>query len=265
MTLTRIGKLIACIVCVTAGNAVATPDAPSKAVDGWDFSLSANNLAAVCDATIAEAGKAFAALEKDTAPATVQSVYGPYNAIQITLQEIEYVWYMKAVHPDTGVQAAAEQCVTAYTDFVLAVNLSPAFYQRVAAIDLESASVSERFMIEKQLKAFHQAGVNRDRATRDKVRALTRNITDLGSTYEKAIRVDKRFVDTTPSQLAGLPHSVAGATVNRFCGSSMTTIQMAAGYIQMGAGDLFICAGVESMSRIPMGGFNPMPNPASVT
>ena len=64
------------------------------------------------------------------------------------------------------------------------------------------------------------------------------------------------------AQLADLPDSVAGATVNRFCGSSMTTIQMAAGYIQMGAGDLFICAGVESMSRIPMGGFNPMPNPA---
>lgn len=62
-------------------------------------------------------------------------------------------------------------------------------------------------------------------------------------------------------QLAGLPHSVAGATVNRFCGSSMTTVQMAAGYIQMGAGDVFICAGVESMTRIPMGGFNPMPNP----
>lgn len=61
--------------------------------------------------------------------------------------------------------------------------------------------------------------------------------------------------------LAGLPISVAGATVNRFCGSSMTTIQMAAGYIQMGAGDVYIAAGVESMSRIPMGGFNPLPNP----
>ncbi|MBI1327652.1 MAG: acetyl-CoA C-acyltransferase [Alphaproteobacteria bacterium] len=65
--------------------------------------------------------------------------------------------------------------------------------------------------------------------------------------------------------LAGLPVSIAGATVNRFCGSSMTTIQMAAGYIQMGAGDAFICAGVESMTRIPMGGFNPMPNPALAT
>lgn len=63
------------------------------------------------------------------------------------------------------------------------------------------------------------------------------------------------------AQLAGLPNSVAGATVNRFCGSSMTTIQMAAGYIQMDAGDVFVCAGVESMTRIPMGGFNPMPNP----
>lgn len=63
------------------------------------------------------------------------------------------------------------------------------------------------------------------------------------------------------TQLAQLPDSIGGATVNRFCGSSMTTVQMAAGYIQMGAGEVFICAGVESMSRIPMGGFNPMPNP----
>ena len=61
--------------------------------------------------------------------------------------------------------------------------------------------------------------------------------------------------------LADLPITVAGATVNRFCGSSMTSIHIAAGAIQMGAGDVFICAGVESMSRIPMGGFNPMPNP----
>ena len=63
-------------------------------------------------------------------------------------------------------------------------------------------------------------------------------------------------------QRAGLPNSIAGVTINRFCASSMTTIQMAAGYIQMGAGEVFLCGGVESMTRIPMGGFNPMPNPA---
>jgi acetyl-CoA acyltransferase len=61
--------------------------------------------------------------------------------------------------------------------------------------------------------------------------------------------------------LAGLPQSVAGATVNRFCGSSMQGIHNAAGAIALGAGDVFVCAGIESMSRVPMLGFNPMPHP----
>jgi len=62
------------------------------------------------------------------------------------------------------------------------------------------------------------------------------------------------------SVLAHLPITVAGTTVNRFCGSSMQSVHMAAGAIQLDAGDAFICAGIESMTRIPMGGFNPSPN-----
>jgi acetyl-CoA acyltransferase len=61
--------------------------------------------------------------------------------------------------------------------------------------------------------------------------------------------------------IADLPNSIGGVTVNRFCGSSMNAIHQAVGSILAGAGEAFICAGVESMTRIPMGGFNPMPNP----
>ena len=61
--------------------------------------------------------------------------------------------------------------------------------------------------------------------------------------------------------LADLPLSVSGMTVNRFCGSSMQSVHIAAGQIQLGAGEVYICAGVESMSRVPMMGFNPLPNP----
>lgn len=61
--------------------------------------------------------------------------------------------------------------------------------------------------------------------------------------------------------LADLPITVGGVTVNRFCGSSMQAIHMAAGAMQMDAGEAYICAGVESMSRIPMTGFNPLPHP----
>jgi acetyl-CoA acyltransferase len=62
--------------------------------------------------------------------------------------------------------------------------------------------------------------------------------------------------------LADLPISVGGMTVNRFCGSSMSSVHIAAGQIQMGAGEVFIAAGIESMSRLPMGGYNPLFNPA---
>ena len=63
------------------------------------------------------------------------------------------------------------------------------------------------------------------------------------------------------SFISGVPQSAGAATINRFCGSSMQAIHSAAGAIAMGAGDVFICAGIESMSRVPMMGFNPMPNP----
>ena len=61
--------------------------------------------------------------------------------------------------------------------------------------------------------------------------------------------------------LSGLPVTVAGVTINRFCGSSMSSIHFAAGQIEMGAGEVYIAGGLESMTRVPMTGFNPMPNP----
>ena len=61
--------------------------------------------------------------------------------------------------------------------------------------------------------------------------------------------------------LAGLPHSVGGVTVNRFCASGLTALQMAADRIRIGEADVMIAGGAESMSLVPMGGnktsFNP--------
>ena len=60
---------------------------------------------------------------------------------------------------------------------------------------------------------------------------------------------------------AGLPVSVAGQTVNRLCGSSMTAIHAAVGAIKAGIGDTYICGGVEHMGHVPMD-YNIDPNPA---
>jgi acetyl-CoA acyltransferase len=61
--------------------------------------------------------------------------------------------------------------------------------------------------------------------------------------------------------LAGLPQEVGGMTVNRFCGSSMQAVHIAAAQIEAGMGEAFLCVGVESMTMVPQGGFNFSPNP----
>jgi len=61
--------------------------------------------------------------------------------------------------------------------------------------------------------------------------------------------------------LSGFPESVPGMTINRLCGSSMHAILSAASSIESGWGDCFMCAGVESMSRVKRRGFNWSPNP----
>jgi acetyl-CoA acyltransferase len=57
--------------------------------------------------------------------------------------------------------------------------------------------------------------------------------------------------------LAGLPVGVGGVTVNRYCASGLTALQMAADRIRVGEADVMLAAGVESMSMVPMGGNKP--------
>lgn len=60
--------------------------------------------------------------------------------------------------------------------------------------------------------------------------------------------------------LAGLPKSVGGVTVNRYCASGITAVAMAADRIRTGEADVMIAAGVESMSVVPMMGYHPSLN-----
>ena len=62
--------------------------------------------------------------------------------------------------------------------------------------------------------------------------------------------------------LAGLPNSVGGITVNRFCASGLSAVQMAADRIRVGEADVMIAAGVESMSMVPMMGNSPSLSPS---
>ncbi len=60
--------------------------------------------------------------------------------------------------------------------------------------------------------------------------------------------------------IAGLPYTVPGQTINRFCSSGLQAIAIGAEHIMCGFGDVIIAGGVESMSMVPMGGNKTVPN-----
>jgi len=64
---------------------------------------------------------------------------------------------------------------------------------------------------------------------------------------------------------AGLPNSVPGMTVNRFCSSGLETINLGAGEILTGQSDVVVAGGAESMTMVPMGGYRYLPNPTLIS
>jgi acetyl-CoA acyltransferase len=63
---------------------------------------------------------------------------------------------------------------------------------------------------------------------------------------------------------AGLPVTASAVTVNRFCASGLEAIALAAGRVLAGEADVILAGGTESMSRVPMGGHTPSPNPGLI-
>lgn len=212
ITVLVVATLVACQPATDTVKSAQTPSAVTASkptqtmlIEGIDSSLSGAEYTALCDLVMENAGTNFAALESDTSPATLQSVIGKFDQITFDMQAIRQSWYMKAVHPDEAVRDAATICSERYSDFSSQVGLSRGYYDRLAAIDLNSLSKTERYMVEQGLKSFRRAGVDKDQETRDQIRALRKEITEIGNQFDKNIRTDVRYVTTTADKLTGLP------------------------------------------------------------
>ncbi|MGB0189103.1 MAG: hypothetical protein ACPF9H_10840, partial [Aequoribacter sp.] len=106
-------SVLTAVLALGACGDAKTPEVPaaiepeptvSLAKDGWDYAMPAEELRALCEQTVATAKEQFAAIEGDTSPATLESVYGAYETMGTNLEQIQHAWYMKSVHPDESVR-----------------------------------------------------------------------------------------------------------------------------------------------------------------
>ena len=159
--------------CSTATNDLVklntTAEIEKKVVlsKGFDPDIPADKYAQLCDTLLANASSQFQSLENDTSSATLESVFGRFDALVTGTQGVRQSWYLKAVHPDEKIRKAATDCTVKYSDLYSGFSMSNKYYQRVAAIDTSHLNTIEKNMVKNALEDFRLAGVDKDEATRN--------------------------------------------------------------------------------------------------
>ena len=182
-----------------------TDSSISTALDGWNYKIEPSDLAQICDDVLNSSKNMLKKIEDDISNPTLSSVFIPYDEMGKNLQKIQHVWYMKSVHPDAELRNVSTECAQEYSSFATEVNLSRKLYDRIALIDQANLTDSEKLMLDRRLKDFKKSGVDKSVEIRERVKTLNLEITEIGNSFDQAIREDTRFVETTIEKLAGLP------------------------------------------------------------
>jgi thimet oligopeptidase len=109
------------------------------------------------------------------------------------------------VHPDAAARAAAEALEQEVDALATELSLDRRLYDALAGLDLHGAEPATRWLWEKGLRDFRRAGVDRDEATRERVRALRDELVRIGQEFGRNIKDDVRRLEADPAELDGLP------------------------------------------------------------
>jgi thimet oligopeptidase len=138
---------------------------------------------------------------------TVENTLAPFDRAQWHLRMAgSQAGVMFMVHPAAEVRDAAQELTQAISVEGVALSLNRDVYQALAAVDVSAEDAATRYYMERTLLGYKLAGVDRDDATRDKVRALADRMTELSMTFSRTVQDDVRKIAVEdPNDLDGLP------------------------------------------------------------
>src|SRR6185503_11085522 len=112
---------------------------------------------------------------------------------------------VEETNPDSLTRATAEAMSQEISSFVTDLSLNRKVYDSLAAIDTLKADAETRYYVSKTLRDFRLSGVDKDQATRDKIKKLNEELVLIGQEFGRNIREDKSTVTCVPADLDGLP------------------------------------------------------------
>src|SRR5579864_3124851 len=139
-------------------------------------------------------------------PRTVENTLAPFDeAIRQVNSAIYLAGLMEQVHPEPAFRDHATAMLTKASAAQTAISLNHEVYNALAALDLSKADSATRYYAQRQLLEFRLAGVDKDDATRARLKKLNDQATEEVSMFDRNISDDQKIVEAEPGELDGLP------------------------------------------------------------
>jgi thimet oligopeptidase len=138
---------------------------------------------------------------------TVENTLKPYDEIQTHLDVVSsQASLLEVVHPDAKLREAAEKATQQVSAFYTELSLNRGVYDALSALDASQADAETRYYVQRELRDFRLAGVDKDDATRKRIKELRDELVLIGQEFDRNIRGDVRTVSVnSAAELEGLP------------------------------------------------------------
>jgi len=186
-----------------------TPDKPAPEPDKKPGATPEQVAAftARCRAGIETARAKLAEIKAVQGKRTVANTLEPYNALSIGIDASNSMsGLMQSVHPAAEIRDAARACEQEVSSFVTDLGLDRDLYQAVKTVDLKGADKDTKRLVAHRLRDFRRAGVDKDDATRARIKELNDELTKIGQEFMKNIADDVRSISLdSAADMDGLP------------------------------------------------------------
>jgi thimet oligopeptidase len=165
-----------------------------------------DSLIAACRADMQRARQGIATLYGMTAPRSPIAALETYDAAMGALADAAARSSVcRNAHPDEKMRDAADQCEQEVDALATELSLDRGIYDTLAAIDVEGLDAATKYYVHKTLRDLRRAGVDKDEATRERIKQLREELLKIGQEFGKNIKDDVRTLQLAPAELDGLP------------------------------------------------------------
>ena len=189
-------------------NAVPVDDKPF-----WTNGLPASEFVSIQESRLKQAQAAIDRMLAASGKRTIENTLVPLDEAYTYLDSAsQQAGLMQEVHPDKAFREAAENISQKIAAFSTDLSLNRAVYDALVAMDISKADAETKFYVEKTLRQFRLAGVDKDEATRKKIKALNDELVLIGQEFARNIREDKdKVIVNNVAELDGLPQDFIDA------------------------------------------------------